>query len=332
MPPLPPRNSRPCPNVHRFVTTLDNDPYRESLVPVTGATVALSHSIERHVAGWLLGFASAHTRAAYGRDVRRWLSFCSEHDAEPLKARRGHVDAWARLLEAEGASPATVARRLAAVSSWYSWLVGEGIVAASPLAHVRRPKVSDDSTTLGPDRDEARALLNAATALGPKCEAVISLLLLNGLRVGEVVRADVEDLSTERGHRVLRITRKGGRAAVVPLAPRTAAALDAYLDDREGGPLFFGEQRGRGEVGCITASGITYIVERVAKLAGIKNHFSPHSLRHGFVTLALEAGVTLTDVQDAAGHADPRTTRRYDRARHRLDAAPTYALAAALAE
>jgi integrase len=55
-------------------------------------------------------------------------------------------------------------------------------------------------------------------------------------------------------------------------------------------------------------------------------------LRHGFVTLALEAGATLTDVQDAAGHAEPRTIRRYDRARHRLDAAPTYALAAALAD
>jgi integrase/recombinase XerD len=59
---------------------------------------------------------------------------------------------------------------------------------------------------------------------------------------------------------------------------------------------------------------------------------SQHTLRHGFVTLSHETGSPLTDVQDAAGHADPRTTRRYDRARHRLDAAPTYALAAALAE
>jgi integrase/recombinase XerD len=79
-------------------------------------------------------------------------------------------------------------------------------------------------------------------------------------------------------------------------------------------------------------SGAAYMVRRVARHAGITKTLSPHSLRHGFVTLALEAGATLTDVQDAAGHVDPRTTRRYDRARHRLDCAPTYTLAAALAE
>jgi integrase len=242
------------------------------------------------------------------------------------------VDAWARLLEADGASPATVARRLASVSSWYSWLVAEGVVASSPVAHVRRPRVSGESSTLGPDRDEARALLHAAAALGSKYEAVLSLLLLNGLRVGELVKADADDLDTERGHRVLRITRKGGRRAVVPLAPRTAAAIDAYLHGRTSGPLFLGEQRGRGEVGRLTTSGVTYILHRVAKKAGIDKRLSPHSLRHGFVTLSLEAGAALTDVQDAAGHADPRTTRRYDRARHRLDAAPTYALAAALSD
>lgn len=75
----------------------------------------------------------------------------------------------------------------------------------------------------------------------------------------------------------------------------------------------------------------TFGTSSVANRAGITKRLSPHSLRHGFVTLSLEAGATLTDVQDAAGHADPRTTRRYDRARHRLDAAPTYTLAAALA-
>jgi site-specific recombinase XerD len=69
-----------------------------------------------------------------------------------------------------------------------------------------------------------------------------------------------------------------------------------------------------------------------AQLDAIEKRFSPHSLRHGFVTLTLEAGVPLTDVQDAAGHDDPRTTCRYDRTRHRLDAAPTYALAASLAD
>jgi integrase len=300
--------------------------------PVGPATIDADAPVDRLVAGWLLGYGSPATRAAYGRDVRAWLDFCATAELKPLDARRAHLDAWARLQEAREASPATVARKLAAVSSWYAWLVAEDVIAGSPAAHVRRPKVTQESTTLGPDRDEARALLAAAEALGPKYDALISLLLLNGLRVSEAVGADIGDLDTERGHRILKVTRKGGRTALVALAPRTCAALDACIDERTDGAIFLGEFRGRGVAGRLTPSGASYIVQRVAKRAGIAKHFSPHSLRHGFVTLALETGSTLTDVQDAAGHADPRTTRRYDRARHRLDSAPTYTLAAALAE
>jgi site-specific recombinase XerD len=74
------------------------------------------------------------------------------------------------------------------------------------------------------------------------------------------------------------------------------------------------------------------LVRRLARNAGIDaSKLNPHSLRHSFVTAALDAGVPLRDVQDAAGHADPRTTRRYDRARHNLDRAATYAVTAFLA-
>jgi integrase/recombinase XerD len=288
---------------------------------------------ERLVAAWLLGYRSPNTRRAYLRDITAWLSFCAGSRIEPLQARRPHIDAWARMLEVAGAAPSSAARKLAAVSSWYSWLLAEDLLPGrSPCASIRRPSVSDESRTLGPDRDEARALLSASHELGPKYAALISLLLLNGLRVSEVVNADVSDLDVERGHRVLRVTRKGGRSALIPLAPRTSAAVGLLLDGRTDGPIFVGELHGRGPVGRLTPSGATYMVRRVAKRAGISKRLSPHSLRHGFVTLSLEAGATLPDVQDAAGHADPRTTRRYDRARHRLDAAPTYALAAALAD
>jgi integrase/recombinase XerD len=74
------------------------------------------------------------------------------------------------------------------------------------------------------------------------------------------------------------------------------------------------------------------VIVRLARAAGISKRITPHSLRHTFVTLALDAGAQLRDVQDAAGHADPRTTRRYDRARNSLDRNPTYAVAAHIAE
>ena len=83
-------------------------------------------SIRRLVAAWLLGYESPATRRNYGADLAAWLRFCGSHGLDPLQARRLHVDAWARTLSARKAAPRTVARRLAAVSSWYGYLVAEG--------------------------------------------------------------------------------------------------------------------------------------------------------------------------------------------------------------
>jgi integrase/recombinase XerD len=89
------------------------------------------------------------------------------------------------------------------------------------------------------DRNELGALLVAAAGLGPPTEhALISLLALNGLRVFEATGADTEHLGLERGHRTLTITRKGGKVVTIPLAPRTARAIDLAVGERTGGPVF----------------------------------------------------------------------------------------------
>jgi integrase/recombinase XerD len=247
-----------------------------------------------------------------------------------------HVELYARELEAAGRAPATVARRLAALTGLYQYAVAEGVLMRSPVAHVRRPKVADDSQTTGLDRDQLRAVLavarqRVATGRGASARdlALVTLLAHNGLRIGEALAADAEDLGAERGHRVLRVTRKGGRRATVALAPVTARALDDYLAARTTGPLFATATARR-----LDEPAAFRMVRRLARSAGVDgaDQLSPHSFRHAFVTAALDAGVSLRDVQDAAaGHADPRTTRRYDRARHSLDRHATYAVAAWLA-
>ncbi len=166
-----------------------------------------------------------------------------------------------------------------------------------------------------------------AAGLGPPREhALISLLALNGLRVSEATGADIEHLGLERGHRTLTVTRKGGKVVTIPLAPRTARAIDLATGERCDDPIFLTHDGRR-----LDRHGAGRIVRKVARRAGISKNVGPHTLRHAFITAALDAGVPLRDVQEAASHADPRTTMRYDRARGSLDRHATYIVAAYIA-
>ena len=184
-----------------------------------------------------------------------------------------------------------------------------------------------ESHAVALDRNEFGALLVAA-GLGPPLEhALISLLALNGLRVSEATGADIEHLGLERGHRTLTITRKGGKVVTIPLAPRTARAIDLAIGERTDGPVFLA-----GDGRRLDRHGAGRVVRRTARRAGIGKAVTPHTLRHASITAArLEAGVPLRDVQEAASHADPRTTIRYDRARGSLDRHATYIVAAYVA-
>ncbi len=276
-------------------------------------------------AAFLLSYPTSHTRRAYASDLGAWFAFCDAVGVDPLAASRAHVDTWARALaEIDGRAPATVARKLTAVSGFYRYAVSEDVIGRNPVAAVRRPKVGSDTQSTGLDRNELAALIRAARGDGLRTHALVLLLALNGLRISEALGADASDLDTERGHRVLRITRKGGKKSTIPLAPRTSEALDAYLGGRNTGPLFSTSTGAR-----LDQPGVWRTLRRLAMTAvpAKATSLHPHDLRHAFVTLSLDAGASLRDVQDAAGHADPRTTRRYDRARYNLDRHPTYALA-----
>jgi hypothetical protein len=105
------------------------------------------------------------------------------------------------------------------------------------------------------------------------------------------------------------ITRKGGKVVTIPLAPRTARAIDLAVGERSDAPVFLTADGRR-----LDRHGAARIVRRAAHRAGITKLVGPHTLRHAFITAAVDAGVPLRDVQEAASHADTRTTMRYDRA------------------
>ena len=135
--------------------------------------------------------------------------------------------------------------------------------------------------------------------------ALITLLSYNGLRVDEALSRDVSHLGHQLGHRVLRLSRKGGATCSSPSARPSSAPSDSYLAERTTGPLFL-DDRGR----RMYETQAWRLVRRIAREPGLKSaaQLSPHSLRHTFATSLDAAGVALQDIQDAMGHPDPRTT------------------------
>lgn len=290
-------------------------------------------------AAWLARRAES-TQREYAKDLGHWAAWCDRCGVTPLTARMMHMDAWVAWQREHGvsgtgpAAESSIARRVATVSSWYTYLIRNSkddpvpVATRNPADTDGRPIIDpDNSETVGLSTAEADRLCAAADADGLRSSALIRLLLYGGLRCGSAIGANIEDLGHDRGYRVLTVRMKNRKVRRVPVTPPLGEPIDAMLaarDNPAGGPLFVTRTGGR-----LDEPYVYGLVQRLARNARIPSagSLSPHSLRHTFATDSLDAGVSLRDLQDAMGHADPRTTRRYDRARHNLDRHPAHVLA-----
>jgi integrase/recombinase XerD len=324
--------------MHAWSPRMDSTPalgrslHSSDLVPtahgqLTPITEPVQNALDL-VARFLLRYGNANTRAAYQRDIEHFDSWLNGR-CDLLQVTPHVINLYVRTQEADEAKPATMARRLSALSKLYVLAVAEGLIGCNPVnpALVRRPKVPKTSATFGPDLDYAGRLVAAAEEGTREDRALVLLLITTGARVSEVLSATVADVGEERGHRVLWVNRKGGNKQRLALPPITAQALAEHLDDRTDGPLFAmpGDS-------AMTRHAARRAVKRVARAAGLEDEqLTSHSLRHACATLALESGAELTRVQSLLGHADPRTTARYLHDRNALGSSPSYALAGMLA-
>jgi site-specific recombinase XerD len=345
-------------------------------------------------AAWLAA-KKPTTRDAYRRDLDSWAAFCTRTGRHPLLARKPDADLYgAHLQDPAGSAltPASAARRMAAVSSWYRYLIACDLHERNPFAAAERPRVDRDHTaTAFLDEPSARRLLAAAEArpglTGLRDTAMIRLMLQLGVRVTEVCALTPAALGTTGGQRTVTIRGKGGKRVVRALPPAAADAVDRYLaartreDARDGaavpddGPAAAVDAASAGPAHAhttvtaasasagpahaarlpvprdpdtpapgpaplfTTAAGrpvdrthVFRLVRALAREAGLPHPdtITPHSLRHTFATLATDRGADLDDLQDAMGHADPRTTRRYQRSARRLERDPAHLVSAAL--
>ena len=293
--------------------------------PLPAAPAARASGAAQVAEAFLQGYRGS-TRDAYRNDLAQWFAFCRALGIRPMTANRTAVDAFVQHLEeTEQRAPATIARRLSTLSSFYRWAVREEWVTRNPATLVVRPRVASAAHAPVLDTHALSVLLRAAAEDGPRSDALVALLVFNGLRISEALGASVRDLTTEQDRPMLRVARRGDTTGTVPLAPRTADALARYVGTRTDGPLFV-SRTGQ----PLTRASAWRIVRKLARraLPGQADQLSPHSFRRAFIALSLDAGASLRDVQDAAGHQDPRTTRRYNRSEHNPERHPTWALAA----
>ena len=270
--------------------------------------------------------------------------------------RPRHVTAWRDHLRDKGLTNSSIRRKMTALRSLFSYLQYYGYVGKNP-AHsdfVQAPSVPRDGKTVALSPEDCRRLLEAPILkttredkkgmkqeiplpAGTRDRALLAVLAFTGCRVGELVPPEVGSYKLNGVHRVLEIMGKGGKERVVPLHPEAAERLEAWLAiagirEDTAGPLFRPvlAARGHGRQGFadrpMTRRAVQKLVEGYVRRLGLDPNATVHSLRVTALTTAREQGSDIIDLQDYAGHADPRTTLTYIRSRDRLSKSPAYVI------
>lgn len=268
--------------------------------------------------------ASPHTLRAYRRDLEALLAFCTREgiDTDPRNLDARILRAYAAEAVADGRSPATAARRVAALRAFGRFLARSGLQEGNPAALLRSPRRGRKLPRYL-ETAEIAALLEAPAAEADeetrlRDTAILEILYSTGLRVSELTGLNDDRLDTIGGVAVVR--GKGRKERMAPLGDPAIAAFEAYRTCRDAH-----HGHGRGDRGCflsvakgrkgggrrLTDRDIRRILDRHLVTAGIRARTSPHTLRHSFATHLLRAGADIRAVQELLGHASLNTTQIY---------------------
>lgn len=256
-----------------------------------------------------------NTLDAYGRDLRAYAGFLQKHGLSTfVETEKEAVRAYLEQLHNLGRASSTISRNLAAIKSFYQFLVGEDILQKDPTEYVESPKVAKRLPRVL-NLSEVEALLNQPSledAHSIRDKAMLEVIYATGIRVSELVSLNLADINLESGY--LRCLGKGNKERIVPLGSVAIKYLDLYLQvargelvRRSSETALFVNHHGR----RLTRQGFWKIIKRHAQEANIGENITPHTLRHSFATHLLENGADLRSVQEMLGHADISTTQIY---------------------
>ena len=272
--------------------------------------------------------ANPHTRSAYRAAVERFLAVCEQRGLTLERIAPKDVGQYFDRLRTENLSIPSRKLHLAALRHFFDALVRRHAILLNPALSVRGERYAAvEGKTPEISVPQARRLLasiDAETPVARRDRAVLALLAYTASRAGAVAKLRRGDLTEVDGEAQLRFEEKGGRSRQIPVRGDLEKILAAYLeaagleDAPADTPLFRAAlgKTGRLGNGRLTAHDIARMMKRRLRAASLPSELSPHSFRVAVITDLLTQGVPLEDVQRLAGHADPRTTRLYDR-RHK---------------
>lgn len=256
-----------------------------------------------------------NTIDSYQFDLKSFAVFLSEESKINIdEIHRHDLIVYLLRLKKQGKSPATIARHMACLKSFFHFLLREKIINEDPTSHLETPRLDQlIPQVLSPaDIDLLLKQPNPGTILGLRDQGMLELIYATGLRVSELINLNVTDLQLEMGY--LNCLGKGAKERIVPIGSFAKKALERYLQKSRPKLIknkveeaLFVNQHGR----RLTRQGFWKILKGYGKKAKISSNITPHTLRHSIATHLLENGADLRTVQEILGHADITTTQIY---------------------
>jgi integrase/recombinase XerD len=264
------------------------------------------------------GYAD-NTIAAYRNDLTQFSRYLEEQDKQSAWADvdRNTIISYVLNLKEREYTSSTVARKVAAIKSFFHYLMAEKVITDDPTATLDSPKVKK-RLPKAISRDDIEQLLAApakgASAKSQRDHALLELLYASGMRVTELVSLDVSDVNLASGSVRVLSKKAASRERIIPVGDRALEALRTYLNkgrmqlvrDPEERALFLNHRGQR-----LTRQGLWLIIKHYVDEVGISEDVTPHTLRHSFAAHKLSQGKSLHDIQKLLGHANISTTQVY---------------------
>jgi integrase/recombinase XerD len=264
--------------------------------------------------------ASGNTIAAYRNDLSQLETFVATKNGNGIRWNGVDQDAildYIMFLKTKTYAEATVARKVAAVKSFFAYLQAEGKLGANPAESLASPKVGRSlpkPLTVQEIDELLEQPMRRTTPEAKRDRAMLELMYATGLRVTELVSLDVGDAYLDLAKPYVRLVGKGNRERQIPLLEQPAQEVSEYI--RFARPRLVGERNEqamfvnrRGD--RLTRQGFWLILKAYARDAGIEGRVTPHTLRHSFATHMLRGGMDIHKVQELLGHANISTTQVY---------------------